>query len=210
MALDWLPLWLSLKVAAVATVLSLPPGLWLAWLMANRPQVSRGGLRCGAALLLGVPPTVLLYYLLGLLSGSAALRLTWLAAVAAAMVEAVLLLAMLGRAALESVDPNYQRAARSLGASGWRVFWRVSLPLARGPVLAAAALAFARTLGDFGVTLIVAGFVPGRGEMLEATVRQAAESHAGAPARILAVAVSAAVSIVLALGGRLLPRQARP
>jgi molybdate transport system permease protein len=207
MALDWFPLWLSLRVAALATALSLPAGLALAWLMAQRATRDRGPAGVMAALPLALPPTVLGYYALALLAGQGWLRFTWPAAVAAAMVQAIPLLAISARAALEGLDRNYERAARSLGASGWRVFWRVSLPLARGPLAAAAALAFARSLGDFGVTLMVAGFVPGRGEMLDAALRQAAESGAGAPARVVAVLVSVAVIVVLALAGRLIPRQ---
>lgn len=207
MPVEWTPLWLSLKVAAVATLASLPAGVWLGWLMANRPLRGQGLVRSGAALPLALPPTVLCYWVLALLWGPGRLWLTWPVAVAAALFEAVPLLAVCTRVALEDVSRDYVRAARSVGASGWRVFWRVSLPLARVALLAAAALAFARVLGDLSVTILVASFVPGSGETLDAVLRQAVESGAGGPARVMAVVISFAVIAGLALANRLIPRQ---
>ena len=202
MPLDWFPLWLSLKVAVAATVLSLPPGLWLGWRLQNRQSPGHGMLWP-----LALPPTVLLYYLLALLGAEGGLSFTWPGAVAAAMFEAVPLLAISAQAAFERVDRACLRAARSLGASEWRVFRRVGLPLARGSLLAATVLCFARALGDCGLTLIVAGLMPGRVSMLDAAVRRAVESPGGALARGLALLVSVAAIAVLALAGRLLSRR---
>jgi molybdate transport system permease protein len=194
MSADWFPLWLSLGVAAVATALSLPPGLWLAC------RLRRGGE--GWRMAVAMPPTVLLGWAAALLLGEGSLVLGWKAAVAAGMCEGVLLAALVGRAALDEVHPSQERAARSLGASEWRLFWRVSLPLAWGPLLASALAVFARVLGDFGLTLIVAGFAVGRGGMLDASVRPAVEGAGGGAARLTAVALAAVLIAVAVLAGR--------
>ena len=109
------------------------------------------------------------------------------------------------RAALESVDRNYERAARNLGASEWKLFWRVTLPLARRSILAATALAFARSLGDFGVTLMVAGNIPGRTQTVAVAIYDAVESGNGAVARVLVLVISAVALLILTLANRLSP-----
>jgi molybdate transport system permease protein len=104
------------------------------------------------------------------------------------------------RAAFESVDHSYERAARSLGASEWKLFWRVTLPLSRRQILAAAAIAFARALGDFGVTIMIAGNIPGRTQTLAVAIYDAVESGDGALARVLVLIVSAlALAVVFAV-----------
>ena len=133
---------------------------------------------------------------------------TWQAAVVAAMFHATPLLVITVRAALESVDHTYERAARSLGASDWRVFWRVSLPLARRSVFAAAALAFARTLGDFGITIMIAGNIPGRTQTLAVAIYDAVEAGNGAVARAMVIAISLIAVATISLATRLVPRQA--
>ena len=174
MQIDWFPLWLSLRVAFVSTAVAFVVGLWLAYILANREFRGKEVLDAAITLPLVLPPTVLGYYLLVLLAGNSPLGklwenifgsplvFTWKAAVVAALLHSLPLLVKSARAALESVDRSFERAARNLGASEWRLFWRVTLPLARRSVLAAVALAFARSLGDFGVTLMVAGNIPGR------------------------------------------------
>jgi molybdate transport system permease protein len=215
MQVDWFPLWLSLKVAAIATALSLVLGLWLAHMLANRRFRGKELLDAGVALPLVLPPTVLGYYLLVLFGrGSPLGRLyewlfgsplvfTWQAAVLAAMFHAIPLLVLSARAALESVDRSYERAARNLGASEWKVFWRVTLPLARRSILAAAILAFARTLGDFGITIMIAGNIPGRTQTMAVAIYDAVESGNGALARILVVIISVLGVTILSLANRL-------
>ncbi len=220
MAIDWFPLWLSLRVAGVATALSLVLGLWLAYALANRRF--RGGDVLGAVITLPLvmPPTVLGYYLLVLLGRNSPiggvyewitgqpLVFTWQAAVVAAMFHAIPLLVITARAALESVDHTYERAARNLGASDWRVFWRVSLPLARRSILAAAALAFARTLGDFGITIMIAGNIPGRTQTLAVAIYDAVEAGNGALARAMVIVISIIAVLTITIATRLVPRQA--
>ena len=175
MVIDWFPLWLSLRVAALSTALSLAAGLWIAYLLANRSFRGKEILDAAVTLPLVLPPTVLGYYLLVLLGREspigklheavfgAPLVFTWQAAVIAAFFSF--------RTSADKVRPSgarkrgtvvYERAARSLGVPEWRVFWAVTLPLARRSVLAATVLAFARALGDFGVTIMIAGNIPGR------------------------------------------------
>lgn len=107
------------------------------------------------------------------------------------------------RAALESVDSTYEWAARNLGAPEWRVFWRITLPLARRPIAAATALAFARAMGDFGVTIMIAGNIPGRTQTVATAIYDAVESGQGALARTLVIAVSLTAVIILTLANRL-------
>jgi molybdate transport system permease protein len=220
MPIDWFPLWLSLRVAVLSTAIAMVIGLWLAWLLANREFRGREALDAAVTLPLVLPPTVLGFYLLVVLGRESALgRLyewitggplvfTWQAAVVAALFHSTPLLIKSARAALESVDRTYERAARSLGASEWKVFWRVSLPLARRSILAAAALAFARSLGDFGVTIMIAGNIPGRTQTIAVAIYDAVESGNGALARVLVLVVSAVALAILYLANRLAPRQA--
>jgi len=215
MAIDWFPLWLSLRVAAISTAISLVVGLWLAWMLANRQFRGKEILDAAITLPLVLPPTVLGYYLLVLLGRASPvgklyewifggpLVFSWQAAVVAALFHSTPLLVKSARAAFESVDRSFERAARNLGASELRLFWRVTLPLARRSILAAGALAFARSLGDFGVTLMIAGNIPGRTQTVAIAIYDAVEAGNGATARILVVIVSALALIILSIANRL-------
>jgi molybdate transport system permease protein len=220
MAIDWFPLWLSLKVAVVSTVISLVLGLWLAWLLVNKRFTGREVLDALTTLPLALPPTVLGYYLLVVigrnswigraweaLTGSP-LIFTWKAAVIASVLHAIPLLVKSARASLESVDRECERAARSLGASEWRLFWLVSLPLARRGVAAATALAFARSLGDFGATLMIAGDIPGRTQTAAIAIFDAVESGNAALARALVLAISILTAAIVFVANRLERRSA--
>lgn len=214
MPLDWFPLWLSLRVAAISTLISLVLGLWIAHLLATRQFRGKDFLDAAVTLPLVLPPTVLGYYLLVLLGRESwlgrayesvfgqPLVFTWQAAVVAAIFHSLPLLVKWSRAALESVDHAYEMAARSLGAPEWRVFSRVTLPLAGRSILAATALCFARALGDFGVTIMIAGNIPGRTQTLSIAIYDAVESGNGSVARILVVVVSAIAISILVLANR--------
>jgi len=218
MQMDWFPLWLSLRVAFLSTAIAFAIGLWLAYILANREFRGKEVLDAAVTLPLVLPPTVLGYYLLVLLAGNSPLgRLwehvfgsplvfTWKAAVMAALLHALPLLVKSARAALESVDRSLERAARNLGASEWRLFWRVTLPLARRSIFAAVALAFARSLGDFGVTLMVAGNIPGRTQTLAVAIYDAVEAGNTAVARTLVLIISAVALLILTLANRWSPR----
>src|SRR5580693_4680455 len=171
--MDWSPLWISLATSLTATAVTLVVGLAAAAWRENRSGA-------GAALIDGVfllplvlPPTVVGFFLLLLFGhngplGKLLLRLgatvvfSWPATVIAASVVAFPLMYLTARAALEQVDARFLEAARTLGASEWRVFRAVALPLAWPGVLAGTILSFARALGEFGATLMLAGDIPGR------------------------------------------------
>lgn len=220
MGIDWFPLWLSLRVAALSTITAVAIGLWLAYLLANREFRGKEALDAAVTLPLVLPPTVLGYYLLVVLGRNSPfgriyeslfgepLVFTWKAAVVAALFHSAPLLVKSARAALESVDRTYERAARNLGASEWRVFWRVTLPLAQRSILAAGAVAFARSLGDFGITIMIAGNIPGRTQTVAVAIYDAVEAGNGQLARVLVVVISATALAILWLANRLGPRQA--
>ena len=213
--MDWFPLWLSLRVAAVSTAIACVGGLALAYVLANGRFRGRDLLDAAITLPLVLPPTVLGYYLLVLLGRDAwlgkvyeqifgsPLVFTWQGAVAAALLHSAPLLVKTSRAALESVDHSFERAARSLGASEWRLFYRVTLPLAWRSILAGVALCFARSLGDFGATLMVAGNIPGRTQTVAVAIYDAVESGQGAVARTLVLVVSVIALAILTLVNRI-------
>jgi molybdate transport system permease protein len=221
MPLDWFPLWLSLEVATAATLISVALGLAIAWLLANRDFPGKNLIDAVATLPLALPPTVLGYYLLVVIGRSSwigraweavtgsPLVFTWRAAVIASTLHAIPLLIKSSRAALESVDLACERAARSLGASEWRLFWRVSLPLASRPIAAATVLAFARSLGDFGATLMIAGDIPGRTQTAAIAIFDAVESGNTLTARVLVIVISILTAAVVLLANRLEQRRVR-
>ncbi len=213
--IDWFPLWLSLRVAAVSTALVVAAGVALAWALARKPFRGREALDALVTLPLVLPPTVLCYYLLVLLGrGSPIGRLyesltggplvfTWQGAVVAAAVGALPLVVKTARAAFASVDSELEDAARTLGKSEWEVFRRVTLPLASRGILAAAMLAFARALGDFGATLMVAGNIPGRTQTAAVAIYDATQTGRDAHALTLVLILSAAAFAVLYTTNRL-------
>ncbi len=172
--MDWSPLWLSLRVAGWATVLSVALGLPISLLLARARLPGRPLWEGVASLPLVLPPTVLGYAILVALGRRSApgrwyehltghpLVFSWQGAVVATCVASLPLFIGSARVALAAVDPDVVGAARADGADGWTVFRRILLPLARPGLVAGATLAFARALGDFGATLMVAGDTPGQ------------------------------------------------
>ena len=219
MSVDWFPLWLSLRVAALATGISFLLGLWIAYVLANRQFRGKELVDAVVTLPLVLPPTVLGYYLLvslGRMSPlgkvyesvfGAPLVFTWQAAVIASTLHAVPLLVKSSRAAFQSVDHSLERAARTLGASEWRLFWRVTLPLSRRSVVAATVLAFARSLGDFGTTLMIAGDIPGRTQTSAVAIYDAVESGNTLVARVLVLVLSVLTIGIVYMANRLEHRQ---
>ena len=219
MAINWFPLWLSLRVAALATLVSLFFGLWIAYMLANRNFRGKELLDAVVMLPLVLPPTVLGYYLLVVLGRSSPighlyewafgtpLVFTWQAAVVASTFHAIPLLVKSARAAFETVDRSYEKAARNLGASEWRVFWRVTLPLSRRPVVAASVLAFARALGDFGATLMIAGDIPGKTQTASIAIYDAVEGGDTLVARVLVLVLSVVAIAIVYAANRLQQRQ---
>ena len=172
--MDLTPLFLSLKVASLATLLVIVIGLAVAGLTTRLNVRSRYIVRLGATMPLVLPPTVLGYYLLVMVGRDSALGtvwrsvfgfdlvFTWHAAVMAAAIASFPLFFMSALPALEEIDRSIINAARTLGKTEGQIFWQIKLPLAWRGIVAGASLAFARAIGDFGVTLMVAGNIPGR------------------------------------------------
>jgi molybdate transport system permease protein len=207
--MDWFPLWLSLRVAALATVLVVGIGTFLAYSLSHWRFPGKNLLDSIITLPLVLPPTVLGYYLLIVLGHSSPfgalyervfgrpLVFTWQAAVVAAFVHSAPIYVKAARAVLEQVDYRFEWAARSLGASEWITFWRVTLPLAKRGLVSLATLSFARSLGDFGVTIMIAGNIPGKTQTLSVAIYEAVESGDGSTARWLVLVVSALAMLLL-------------
>jgi molybdate transport system permease protein len=161
-----------------------------------------------------LPPTVLGYYLLVALGrrsviGRAFERVTGspitftlFGAVIASTVHAFPLLLRTARAAISDVDPRLEDAARTLGSNEWRVAFTVTLPLARGGIVAATTLAFARALGEFGVTLMVAGNIPGRTRTAALAIYDALQAGRDADAQGMALVLTALALVSLLAVGR--------
>lgn len=207
--IDWFPIKLSFAVASAATLIALVAGGGLAWLLARRRFPGRDLIDAVITLPLVLPPTVLGYYLLVLLGTRSAfggflyenfgIRLTFTvtAAIIAATIHALPLVTKSLRAAFESIDPQLEAAARTLGLNPARIFFRVTLPLARRGVLAATALAFARALGDFGVTIMIAGNIPGKTQTASVAIYDAVQAGRDNTAMTLAVIVSLIAVVML-------------
>jgi molybdate transport system permease protein len=210
------PLWLTLKVAGVATLVSLVVGVTLAFLVARSRFWGREGLDSVCTLPLVMPPTVLGYYLIVLVGRQGwlghwlqatwgiSLIFTWQGAVLAAAVASLPLVYKSARAALEGVDPNLENAARTLGLSELGVFFRVSLPLAWRGILAGIMMAFARAMGEFGATLMVAGNLPGKTQTLSIAVYDAFQAGNDQAATVLVIIISIVCLTILMVSGKAL------
>ncbi|WP_323119886.1 molybdate ABC transporter permease subunit [Burkholderia alba] len=214
----WIPLLLSLKVAGWATALDIVLGVAAGYALARWRSGARDIVDSLLTLPLVLPPTVLGYYLLVLLGRRGVfgawldklgiqLVFTWQGAVIASMVVAFPLILKSARAAFEAVDPQLERAARTLGVSEAGIFFRVTLPLAARGILAGALLAFARALGEFGATLMIAGNLPGRTQTLSVAVYAAVQAGDDSTANFLVLVTSVTCVLILLIAGRLVPQR---
>ncbi len=211
----WVALALSLKVAGWATAINLVLGVAAGYALARARFVGRDLLDALLTLPMVLPPTVLGYYLLvlvgrrGWLGGwlhetfGIQLIFTWQGAVIAASLVAFPLVMKAARAAFEGVDTRLEQAARVLGLSEAAVFFRVTLPMAWHGILAGVLLAFARALGEFGATLMVAGSIPGRTQTLSIAVFEAVQAGQDDQANLLVLITSVTCIVVLLAAGRL-------
>ena len=209
-------LWLSLKIAGMATLLNTVLGTAIGFALARGRFVGRNVLDTLLTLPMVLPPTVLGYYLLVAFGRNSALGawlnqtlgiqliFTWQGAVMAAMLVTFPLVFKPARAAFEEVNPQLEQAARVLGLNAWAVFFRVSLPLAWRGILAGILLAFARALGEFGATLMIAGSIPGQTQTLSVAIYEAVQAGDDALANGLVVVVSALCMVMLLAAGRLM------
>ncbi|MEO7850844.1 MAG: molybdate ABC transporter permease subunit [Rubrivivax sp.] len=213
----WIALALTLKVAGWATLLNLFLGVGIGFAMARWRFPGCDLVDAALTLPMVMPPTVLGYYLLVLIGTHGpigawllqhfGIRLifTWQAAVIAATVVSFPLVFKAARAAFETVDPQLEDAARSLGISETAVFFRVSLLLAWRGILAGLLLSFARALGEFGATLMVAGSIPGKTQTLSIAVYEAVQAGQDDTANFLVLITSITCIAVLLAAGRLVP-----
>lgn len=216
----WFPLWLSLRVALLATLLVLLAGIPLAWLLARRDFPGKAIFSEVASLPLVLPPTVLGYYLLISLGNQSPvgrwlaqigwpLVFTWRGAAVAAGVAAFPLLLQTARAGFEGVDPRLEAVARTLGRSNVYIFWRVTLPLAWPGILAGLALTFARALGDFGATLMVAGNIPNRTQTMPIYIYDLVQANKQAEANLMVLLMTVVAVTMLVVARRLSQRVLR-
>jgi molybdate transport system permease protein len=211
---------LSIRVAMVATLLNALLGIPLAYLLARRVFRGRALVDLLVTLPLVLPPTVTGYYLIvllgrrGWLGGPVyalsgwSVAFTWYAAVIAATVMALPLLVRTARAAIESVDRELETAAYTLGRSEWRTALEVTLPLARNGIIAGLVLAFARALGEFGATLMLAGNIPGKTATIPLAIYTAVQTGEMGEAVMRVLALTALSCVVLVVAGRLGARAA--
>jgi molybdate transport system permease protein len=210
------PLLLTLKVAGLATLGALVLGVLAAWILTRWNFFGRDFLDAVFTLPLVLPPTVLGYYLIVLVGRRGvlgkwlyeqfgiSLMFTWQGAVLAATIVAFPLVFKSARASLENVGSNFENAARTLGLSETEVFLRVSMPLAFRGILAGAMLAFARAMGEFGATLMIAGNLPGRTQTLSLAVYSATNAGDNALANMLVLVISVVCIGILVSASKLL------
>jgi molybdate transport system permease protein len=195
---EWQIVALTLRTAALATLLILPPGLALAWLLARRRWRGKSLVETLVALPLVMPPVATGLILLKLAGRD--IVFTWRAVVLAMMVMSFPLLVRAARVAFAEVNPRFEQLARTLGATETRVFATITLPLAARGIVSGMLLAFARAVGEFGATILVAGNIPGETQTLSLAIYHLVQLGRDAEAfRLLGISVAIAfVAVFLA------------
>ncbi|SDK17070.1 molybdate ABC transporter permease subunit [Natronincola ferrireducens] len=209
--MNWSPVYLSLKIAFYSTVITAFIGIPMGWLLARGRFIGKDILSSIVTLPMVLPPTVLGYYLLILIGRQSIigrwlqsafninLVFTWQGAVLAATIVSLPLMIRGVQASIESVDTNLEDVARTLGKSEWTVFFRITLPLAWQGIVAGTVLAFARAMGEFGATLMVAGNIPGKTQTLSIAIYDAVQGGNYQQANFLVVLISVITIISLLL-----------
>jgi molybdate transport system permease protein len=213
--MDLAPLLLSFKIAPVATLIAGGIGIAVAAVLANLRFPGRDVLDVAATAPLVMPPTVLGYYVLVSLGRKSMLGqafemvtgtsivFTAAGATLAAVIGALPLVVKTVRAALESTDPTLVLAARTLGATPFRAFFTIQLPLAYRGIVAALMLAFARSLGDFGLTLMIAGDIPDKTQTASLSIYDAIQAHREHDAMLMSIGLTTIVMVTLYVVGKL-------
>jgi molybdate transport system permease protein len=208
---EWQLVGFSMQMALASLALVLPPGLALAWWLARKDWRGKALVETLVSLPLVLPPVVTGLVLLQLFGRRGPVGswlhttfnydvvFTWRAVVLALATMSLPLFVRAARTAFEEVDVKFEQLARTLGAGEWRVFFTITLPLAKRGVLAGTLLAFARALGEFGATIMVAGNIPGQTTTLPVAIYQAVQTgedtHAWTLAAVSAVIAFAAVFV---------------
>jgi molybdate transport system permease protein len=210
------PLWLTLKIALLATLLAGAVGIALGWWMSQRRFAGKNFVDALLMLPMVLPPTVLGYYLIVVIGRNGVLgqyldrwfginlMFTWQGAVIAASLVSLPLIYKAARAAFEDVDGRFLHAARTLGAGEAEIFLRIALPLAVRGIAAGLMLAFARAMGEFGATLMIAGNLPGKTQTLSIAIYDAVQAGNDAQALWLTLVISVVCVVVLVVSGRML------
>ena len=218
--MDWYPLYNSLRSAAISTGIIFFLGIGAAYYVAKAPRLVKGLLDVVFTLPLVLPPTVVGYLLLRVLGPKRIvgafvlehfglkLTMTWWSAIFATTVVIFPLMYRTARGAFESFDETLADAGRTLGRSNSWIFWRVRMPACRQGILAGTVLAFARALGEYGATSMIAGYTPGRTATISTTVYQLWRTNDDAMA-LRWVLVNLAISAVVLLAVNLLERRER-
>lgn len=199
---DWTPVYISLKVAICATFICIVGGVPLAWLLAKREFPGKSLLSSVITLPLVLPPTVLGYYLLVLVGKQSFIGrfldilginpvFTWQGAVLAASLVAIPLLVRSVQAGFAEVERELEDVARTMGKSESQVFFTVTLPLSWKAFITGVVLVFARSLGEFGATLMIAGNIPGKTQTLSIAIYDAVQGANYQQANFLVILISA-------------------
>lgn len=216
--MDWYPLFNSLRVALISCAVVFFLGIFAAYYVARLPRTVKGVLDVVLTLPMVLPPTVVGYFLLLLLGAKRPLGLffaqhfgvrlvmSWYSAIFASIVVAFPLMYRTARGAFESFDETLAWSAQTLGRSNTWIFWRVRMPACRQGILAGTVLAFARALGEYGATSMVAGYTPGKTATIATTVYQLWRTNDETGA-LFWVLVDVAISMVVLLTVNLLERR---
>lgn len=216
--MDWFPLLNSIRIAAISSVIVFFAGIFAAYYIARAPRIVKGVLDVIFTLPLVLPPTVVGYLLLRLLGPKRAvgrfflavfgvkLTMTWWSAIFATTVVIFPLMYRTARGAFEAFDETLAWSAQTLGLSNRYIFWRIRMPACRQGILAGTVLAFARALGEYGATSMIAGYTPGRTATISTTVYQLWRTDNDALA-LRWVMVNLAISAVVLLAVNMLERR---
>lgn len=182
--MDWFPLYNSIRIAAIATVIIFFFGIFLAYYIAKLPRMLKGVLDCILTLPLVLPPTVIGFFILKSIgkNGSVGkmlmqlfntkITMTWYASVIAVIIVTFPLMYRTVRSSFEAFDKNLIYAGKTLGLSNTFIFWKILIPTCKEGILAGIVLSFARGLGEYGATSMVSGYTPGRTATISTTVYQ--------------------------------------
>ena len=217
--MDWYPIWNSLRIAAISSVIVFFAGIAAAYYVARLPRALKGLLDVVLTLPLVLPPTVCGYFQLLLFGNRRPLGIflaqfgfkfvmTWYGGVLAAAVVAFPLMYRTARGAFESFDETLAYAGKTLGLSNSYIFWRIRMPVCRQGILAGAVLAFARALGEYGATSMLVGYTPGKTATISTTVYQLWRTNDESGA-FRWVMVNLTISAVVLLAVNLLERRNR-
>lgn len=216
--MDWFPLYNSLRIAGISTVIAFFFGIFAAYYIAKAPRILKGVLDVVLTLPLVLPPTVVGYLLLRILGPKRIvgawflstfglkLTMTWWSAIFATTVVTFPLMYRTARGAFEAFDETLAYAGQTLGLSNSYIFWRIRMPFCKQGILAGTVLAFARALGEYGATSMIAGYTPGRTATISTTVYQLWRTNNDALA-FRWVMVNLAISAVVLLAVNLLEKK---